>query len=111
MSKKGSPEDRQESLDFLKSHGWDEEKANRFLDDKVGFRDLRIPAVCLRSVLEAVCQEGISVGLIKVSFMIPKSNSDAFKAAAEAAMAKYEGFVFTPEEKAAWVGDGPRTIN
>jgi len=111
MSKKGSPEDRQESLDFLKSHGWDEEKANRFLDDKIGIRILRIPGKCLLDVLKEVCQEGIPTGEIQVEFLVPSGNWDAFKQRAEGAIAKHGGFVFTPEEKAAWVGDGPKTIN
>ena len=109
MSK--SPEDRQELVDFLKAHGWDDEKANQFLDDKVGIRMLQIPGKCLLDVLQAVCKEGIPMGTVPVQFLVPDGNWDAFKAAAEAAIAKHGGFIFTPEENAALSGFDPETIN
>lgn len=103
--------DRQKLVEFLKSHGWDDEKANKFLDDKVGIRMLSIPGKSLLDVLQAVCQEGIPVGTITVSFLVPMGNWDAFKKTAEAAIAKHGGFVFTPEEKAMLSGAGSDTLN
>ncbi len=105
------PEDRQELVDFLKTHGWDDQKANRFLDDQVGIRQLQIPSRCLLDVLQEVCQEGIPVGEIRINFLVPDGNWEAFRKRAEAAIAKHGGFLFTPEEKAALSQIAPETIN
>lgn len=96
-------EDRQEFVDLLKRHGWNEEKAEAFLDDKVGIRMLRIPGEALLDVLQAVCKEGIPAGDVEVAFLVPEGGWEAFKSAAEMAIAKHGGFVFNPEEKASLV--------
>lgn len=102
--------DRAELLKFLKEHGWDEEKSERFLEDTVGTRVLQIPGKCLMDVLKEVCQEGIPVGDITVAFLVPQGNWDAFKQRAADAIAKHGGFVFTPEEKAA-LSNLPETVH
>lgn len=104
-------DERQELVDFLKAHGWDDEKSNQFLDDKVGTRQLQIPGKCLLDVLQAVCKEGIPFGTVAVNFLVPEGNWDAFKAAAEAAIAEHGGFVFSPEEKAALADIDPETTH
>lgn len=104
-------DDRAELLAFLKEHGWDEEKSEKFLEDRIGTRLLQIPGKCLLSVLKEVCQEGIPVGTITVAFLVPQGNWDAFKKRAEDAIAKFGGFVFTPEEKAALANVDPETVH
>ncbi len=88
--------DQQWSRDFLKSHGWNDEKAERFLNDKVGTITLQIPGNVLMDVLREVCQEGIPTGTIRVNFLVPNGNWDAFKKRAEEAIARRGGFLLTP---------------
>jgi len=104
-------DDRQELVDFLKGFGWTDEKANAFLNDKVGIVQLQIPGKCLPGVLESVCKEGIPTGTVVVNFMVPTGNRAAFQKAAEISVAKQGGFVFSPEEKARLAGFNPDTIN
>ncbi len=108
-------DDRQELIDFLRSHGWDDQKANRFLDDQVGVRRLQIPGRCLLDVLREVCQEGIPIsdesGGIWISFLVPSGNWEAFKQRAEAAIAKHGGFLLTSEEGAALSQITPKLLN
>lgn len=92
--------ERQELVDFLKEHGWDEKKANRFLDDKVGLRVLQIPGMRLLDVIQELCQEGIPVGTVSVGFLVPAGNWDAFKERAEKVVAKRGGLVLTLEQQA-----------
>jgi hypothetical protein len=109
MMKSDGKETREGLVEFLKSHGWDDEKANKFLDDKVGVRQLQIPGQHLLDVLQAVCKEGIPFGTITVSFLVPDGNWDVFKASVEASIGKHGGFVFTPEEQASLAGLGAET--
>jgi len=92
---------RQELVDFLKSHGWDEEKANRLLDGQVGVCHVQIPGPQLLDVLQELVKEGIPIGRTPISFMVPRDNWDNFKETAQRAIAKHGGFVLTPEEDAA----------
>lgn len=92
--------DRQELVNYLKEHGWGEEKANELLADKVGLRTLDIPGAHLLDVLKAVCQEGVLIGNVSVLFLVPNKNWEAFRKGAEEAMGKRGGFVVTRGEKA-----------
>jgi hypothetical protein len=109
MTNDDGNETREDLVAFLKEHGWDEEKANKFLNDKVGVRQLQVPGKCLLDILQAVCKEGIPFGTVTVNFLVPDGNWDNFKASAEASIAKHGGFIFTPEEKAALSGMGAET--
>ena len=103
-------DDRQELLDFLKEHGWDEEKSNRFLNGRAGVQVLQIPGRCLLDVLQEACQEGIPIGDINVSFLVPDHSREAFRRRAEKAVAKQGGFVLTREEKALMDASGSSKI-
>lgn len=99
--------DRQWSRDFLKSHGWDDEKSERFLNDEVGTIALQIPGNVLLDVLREACQEGIPIGTVRVDFLVPNRNWTVFKERVQEAISKRGGFMLTPEQKAALEGIEP----
>ena len=100
MARDNDIPDQQDLLDFLKRHGWDEEKAQELLKDKCGLRTLQIPGAYLLDVLQEVSQEGVSIGDTTVLFLVPKKNWTSFQEKAAQAIAKHGGFVVTSEEKA-----------
>lgn len=92
--------DRDKLIEYLKFFGWSEDKANQFLDDKVGIRALRIPVEYLVDVFKAAIQEGVPFGDVHVQFMVSESNWEAFKSQTEKAINDKGGFLLTEEQEA-----------
>lgn len=87
-----TPEDREKSIAFVMRYGWSREKAEAMLKDQSILCTLEIPpSVQLIEVLQALCEEGIPAGPVKVTFMLGKSRWHDFQKKAEQAVAKYGG--------------------
>jgi hypothetical protein len=102
--------DREELIKVLEDYGWPREKAIAFLDDRVGTRQLTIPALALLDVLKEACQEGVPDGPTVVTFLVPESNWTSFRERIERIMVKHRGFVLDSEQSRRKSPD-PRKLN
>lgn len=102
---------RQGLVDFLKSYGWDEQKANHFLDSKVVTLRLKIPSQCLTNIVQEISREGIPTGFVEVNFQVPIDNQEAFKKCAREAIAKQGGFFFTSKESTVLANIDTKTVH
>ena len=85
---------REDNVRYLQENfGWSQEKAENFLDDKVGTRKVQVEARQLPRLLEALQQEGLPYGQVEVRFLVAERDWDSFSRAAEGVAAKWGGFV------------------
>ena len=102
---------RDDYVKLLKDHGWDDEKAEAFLDNKVVYQSIQIPAAGLVRVLNAVTAEGIPLTPTAVTFVIPDGRIEQFNALAREAIAEIGGTVMTREDHEAFAAIDKDTVH
>lgn len=109
MSKKETFEKEKQAL--VEDFGWSEEDAAKFLNDKVGVRQIQVNGRMLPAVLEKLCRIGVPFNPVQVQFIVPESRWEEFEKATQEAVAPEGGFVISQAEAALMAKDTPETLN
>lgn len=81
----------------MEQTGWDEQRANRFLGNRVGMRELRrIPVDMLPEMLEALKKEAVPVGEVTLQLLIEEENWEKVANIARVVSSRRGGFVLEP---------------
>lgn len=77
---------------------WSEEEAVNFLQDRVGFREIKVNGRFLLHILKRLCKIGIPCNQVSIQFIVPESRYKEFETAIEESIAPKGGMLIKEEE-------------